>query len=1144
MATLLLAALVLGGGGWWYSGRLGAALAEAQTRADENRQFLYVAIVNLAERALNNGNIRQAQEQLARAIPAAHEPDLRDFSWRHLDRQLHEEERTLTGHQGNVYCVRFSADGRVLATAGADKTARVWDPATGKCLQVFAQHEDEVNSVSLSPDGTLLASASDDGRVRIWDLRTGKLQRELTHHVGGASDVAFSPDGKRLATCGRNQPAILWNASTWKQLRLLAVDDHAVNALAFAPNGRTLAAASDDKTVQLWDADSGELLRTLQGHGSVITALAFSSHGNKLVTAGREDRTVRVWDVSTGLHVRELSREYGWVHAIQICREDRQIAVATKDGELKLIEVGSGDVARDLHGHWDRIWSLSVSPDGRQLADASADGTVKIWNLERGASHEIAFCDEEQWDFGKLTADGLAVVKKANNWQTSVLRPATGELLWQGGRDFQIAGDFNGDGIPDDGYFQDGTWYLQISRPPSLNLAASFTERVVNFGTVDDIPIIGDWDGNGRDDLGVYRPSTFMFLHDLDGEGGASEASRGYFRPAHLTSELEKRSVPLVGRWLNEDCDMVGLAAFTGQGWQFHLLRGDSNEYKILLAEGDETSVPIAGKMTSGPGDDVACLHRGKLLIDVAKSGGRAEYVTDQPLHSQPRKVQPCEQIAFDYIAALPEPELTTHLIDVAMDRALAAKNRAGSTFCAASHQDKLLALAYDADFRIKLWDLRSGRRIAALRHPGNRIMGLVFTPDGSTLAAADIGGRLTLWDVARRREIHSIAAHSAGEVRVAVTRDGGTLATAGEREAIKLWDIAKGELICELHGDPTNDIDCIAFSPDGKVIAVGGTNRLVTLWSLETREKLGTLAGHAGRVDSLAFAPDGRLLASSGTDRSIRLWNLFTRQEVYALRAGSCLLADVAFTVAGDELTALGGIPQRNGWALHYWSAEGSSVDGRDAVNTAKLHLVRRSGFDGTTTPLDGDGVLDDLAHRFRRVSSWGHDHKYCWAFPTCVDEDSNAGPTLGVVVIKESAILRTDVYADELPRIKAAGLLGHDSRAGLQASVFRWSLARGYAAALVNFHQAEIEHRLAFGCHPFTAAEVDVKDVPVSELDDVTSCESRLRSVQRYARQNGYAGGFPNYVDATFGTPTIGVVLLRPAIAEVQSVPIDQFR
>jgi WD40 repeat protein len=112
--------------------------------------------------------------------------------------------RILVGQGGSPAAVAFSPDGRLLATASHDGTARLWDPATGEQQRTLTRNPGPgraVWGVAFSPDGHLLATAGHDGTARLWDPATGEQQRTLSQDCA-VWGVAFSPDGHLLATAG------------------------------------------------------------------------------------------------------------------------------------------------------------------------------------------------------------------------------------------------------------------------------------------------------------------------------------------------------------------------------------------------------------------------------------------------------------------------------------------------------------------------------------------------------------------------------------------------------------------------------------------------------------------------------------------------------------------------------------------------------------------------------------------------------------------------------------------------------------------------------------------------------------------------------------------------------------------------------
>ena len=127
--------------------------------------------------------------------------------------------------QAPVYSASFNADGTRVVTASVDKTARVWDAATGKPVTAPLEHQGLVYSASFSADGTRVVTASEDKTARVWDAATGKPVTAPLEHQGPVHSASFSADGTRVVTASDDKTARVWHfpvdarpLSAWKAL--------------------------------------------------------------------------------------------------------------------------------------------------------------------------------------------------------------------------------------------------------------------------------------------------------------------------------------------------------------------------------------------------------------------------------------------------------------------------------------------------------------------------------------------------------------------------------------------------------------------------------------------------------------------------------------------------------------------------------------------------------------------------------------------------------------------------------------------------------------------------------------------------------------------------------------------------------------
>jgi Tol biopolymer transport system component len=392
-------------------------------------------------------------------------------------------------------------------------------------------------SPAWSPDGTKIAFQSDrdaSGKFEIYVMNAdGSNQTRLTFSPLSDEHPAWSPDGTKIAFQSERDDA----GSCSGEDCLYHPDIYVMNAdgtgtvrLTNHPNKDSSPSWSPDGTKIAFESDrSGNFeIYVINADGSGQTQLT-NNTGQRFSPGFSPDGTKIVFG------------------------DGNQVFVMNADGTSQTQLTSSGFNADE-----------AFSPDGKKITfESGRDGNYELYAMNADGSNQTRLITNPATDFEPRWQP----VPKIDT--VGVFRPSTGQFLLRNSNtsgppnvtvnfgqsgDQPLAGDWNGDGIDDVGVFRNGQFRLRqpvIFNGQPTNVASTI---VVNFGAPGDLAIVGDWNGDGIDTPGVFRPSTGQFLFT-----NSDNVNNSTPRASSIAFRGDEGDKPVAGDWDNDGRDTFGV---------------------------------------------------------------------------------------------------------------------------------------------------------------------------------------------------------------------------------------------------------------------------------------------------------------------------------------------------------------------------------------------------------------------------------------------------------------------------------------------------------------------------------------------------------------------------------------------------------
>ena len=293
------------------------------------------------------------------------------------------EEASFAGHLNGVVSVAFPPVAGKAFSVGEDRSIRIWELESGRCLKNLRTFAFVPVAGAFSPDGKLAATSYGDAfkTVDLWNMDQAQLLRR--YQGMGATRVCFSPSSQYLAASGSTGRIRILDTSSDQIVRELPQSPGGISSLALLDDGERLAVGTEDGRLMVISVESQNPLFTAAAHQGQVSCMDVLPEATVILTGGA-DEVVRLWEVSSGKELMRYVGHRGTITTVRFITDGDYIVSGSGDGTMKIWDSTSGRCYRTIKAPGEEVTCCAASSDGKRLVTGGPRGSVRLWSLDTG----------------------------------------------------------------------------------------------------------------------------------------------------------------------------------------------------------------------------------------------------------------------------------------------------------------------------------------------------------------------------------------------------------------------------------------------------------------------------------------------------------------------------------------------------------------------------------------------------------------------------------------------------------------------------------------------------------------------------------------------------------------------------------------